>query len=205
MKNIKKISSFILLISALYSCSYESEINTIKTTYYPVFENTNQVVIPLGGTYTADGIAKEQGVQIPVTIDGAENVDTNTVGVYNVTYSAINKDGFAASVVETVIVHDPSIVGTDVSGEIQDANNTKRTGTISLVEGTTSIFFASDFGFSGVFPMYFQMNGDTASEINQQYSLDVTQVSISYNTTDKKFSVGPIVPYGFSYTFEYTN
>ena len=163
---------------------------------------TSIVIVPLNGTYEPDGIATENGEEIPITIDGAEDVNVNQVGIYNVTYTATNVDGFQGNASQTVIVHDPSIVGTDVSGNIRDKNNNARKGVITLVEGTTSIFYCTDFGFAGSFPVYFQMNGDIISEIPQSYINSVTSVALTYDPNLLLFTT-LISPYGFSYTFEY--
>ena len=44
-----------------------------------------------------------------------DQVDPDKVGIYNVTYSAKNVDGFAAEVTRTVLVYDPAIT-TDITG-----------------------------------------------------------------------------------------
>lgn len=178
----------------------EGTANVSRVTNYPVFTYEPLIVLPLGGTFEPAATATEGGSEIPVTTDGT--VDTSTVGIYTVTYTATNVDGFSANASQTVVIHDPAIVGTDVSGRIRDKNNNSRTGVISLVPGTTSIFYVTDFGFSNAFPMYFQMNGNTPSEISQNYANDVESVSISYDPVLNQFS-NLILPNNFAYTFEY--
>ncbi len=190
---------YILLSLIIFSCADDGEDNSF-TTYYPTFTYEELVVVELGGSFNSSVTATEDGVNLEVSTSGS--VDTNTVGVYLVDYSATNSDGFNGSVTQTVVVHDPSIVGTDVSGDIRDTNRTSRTGVISLVEGTTSIFYCTDFAFGGVFPMYFQMDGDTISEIPQAYLFDVTSVDLTYDSSSKQFTT-LVNPYGFEYTFEY--
>lgn len=203
MKNIKniKLLGLAAIFFATFSCSEESEIGS-SVTNYPVFDYEETVIVPVGGAYTATATATENGIDIPVEISGADDVNTSTVGIYNVSFSAINADGFAATVVQTVVVHDPNIIGTDVSGNVWDKNNHSRTAVISLVPGTTSIFYTTDFGFAGAFPIYFQMDGDTISDIPQVYPLDQESVSLQYNAVAQEFVVG-IQPAAFSYTFEY--
>lgn len=202
MKNIKKLSfiGVFAMIFAVTSCSDNEPAITSRTTNYAVFEYESTVVVPVGGTFTPTAIAREDGAEIPVKNSGA--VNTAAVGIYTVTYSATNADGFDATAVQTVIVHDPSIVGTDVSGTVRDKGNNSRTATISLVPGTTSIFYSTDFGFAGLFPIYFQMNGNTISAIPQTYPLAQSSVVLGYNAGTREFTVG-IQPAGFSYTFEY--
>lgn len=203
MKIFKNIALVTFLTFTMLSCELEPQIES-TITEYAVIDYDEVYTVPLGGTYDPVVTASEAGNDIEVTSSGAEQVDVNTVGVYEVNYSATNSDGFPATVTQTVVVHDPSIVGTDVSGLIWDKNNNSRTGVITLVEGTTSIFLASDFGFSGVFPVYFQMDGDQISEIPQPYIFGVESVDLTYDPSTMEFTT-LINPQGFAYTFEYRN
>ncbi|WP_157207471.1 immunoglobulin-like domain-containing protein [Mariniflexile maritimum] len=191
--------SILLIAFLMMSCTEENPIESAITNF-PTFEYNSMVVISLGSNFTPVVKATENGVELPVTKTGS--VDINTVGVYTMTYTATNSDGFDGSVSQTVIVHNPLIIGTDVSGDIVDANNSTRTGVITLVKGTTSIFYVTDFAFSGAFPMYFQMNGNTISEIKQVYPLGQTSVDLTYDPVTKRFTT-KVNPAGFSYTFKY--
>ena len=198
----KIILTILVAFTFLVSCESDTTGDVSRVTNYPVFTYDETVIVPLGGVYNAGALVTEGGLEIDYTISGDDDVDVNQVGVYTVTYSATNVDGFTANAIQTVIVHDPTIVGTDVSGNIRDAGNNARKGVISLVEGTTSIFYASDFGFAGAFPVYFQMNGDVISDINQPYINDVTSVDLTYNPVTHRFTI-LIHPVEFAYTFEY--
>jgi hypothetical protein len=198
---MKKIFLTLIFASLVFSSCDSTDTDNVSTiTNYPTFEYDDFVVLPLGSTFEPNAIASEGGESIPVTTSGS--VNTNQVGVYDITYSAVNSDGFEGVAFQTVIIHDPNIIGTDVSGNIRDKNNNARRGVISLVEGTTSIFYSTDFGFAGNFPMYFQMNGDIISEIPQNYINSVTSVALTYDPTSLRFTT-KIKPYNFGYTFEY--
>lgn len=202
---MKKIMLYIIIpcITVFFnSCDTDDTENVSDITNYATFEFEELVVIPLGGTFTPSASASEDGN--PLDVQSSGDVNTDVVGIYDVTYSATNSDGFDANVFQTVVVHDPAIIGTDVSGSIRDTNRNERTGVISLVEGTTSIFLASDFGFGGTFPVYFQMNGDVISEIPQNYIFGASSVDLTYDPVSKKFTT-LINPQGFSYEFEYQN
>lgn len=203
---MKKLSFYIFLFLIpllLVSCTSDNDSEGLsEVTNYATFDFVPEVVVPLGGSYTPEATATEAGSDLEVTITGS--IDFDEVGVYDITYSAINTDGFPASVVQKVVVHDPDIVGTDVSGNIRDTNRNERTGVISLVDGTTSIFFASDFGLSGTFPVYFQMDGDVISEIPQNYSSGVTSVDLTYDPVAGLFTTF-LNPLDFGYEFEYQN
>lgn len=197
---MKKTILLLILVSVTVSCLKDSTEGVSRVTNYPTFEYEPLIVIPLAQPFVPSAQAFEGGNQIDVTVQG--NVDINTAGVYNITYVAVNSDGFDATVNQTVIVHDPAIVGTNVSGNIRDIVRPTRTGVISLVEGTTSIFYCTDFAFGGIFPMYFQMNGNFISDIPQPYINGVVNVDLTYNPFTQQYTV-VVHPQGFEYTFGY--
>lgn len=201
MKKTLRITCAMFLFSFIVSCSIEDPIESTVTQYAKI-EYDPFVVVEKGGDFTAEATATENGNSIDVSISGA--VNTEEVGIYKIYYSAVNSDGFAATVDQTVVVHDPAVSGTDVTGEIWDKNNHSRTGVITLVEGTNSIFKASDFGFAGTFPVYFQMNNNEIKAIPQMYDFGATDVELAYDPTNREFSV-KILPFGYTYTFEYIN
>ncbi|WP_274473809.1 immunoglobulin-like domain-containing protein [Mangrovimonas aestuarii] len=200
MKNFYKIVFLFAVVISFSACQTDDSEDVSFVTEYAVFEYEPEIVLELGSTFEPSAVATQGGTPLEVIVSG--DVDTNTVGVYDVAYSAVNSDGFEASAFQKVVVHDPSIVGTDVSGNIVDANNGSRTGIITLVEGTTSIFYCTDFGFAGNFPMYFQMDGDVISEIPQVYPFGATSVELTYSPATQTFTT-LIAPYGFGYTFVY--
>ena len=124
MKN-KYVFLLITFVAMIVSCSKDTIINThdrvgiSKVTYYPIITLTGDLIIPIpnGGTYTEPGAKAEAGgAEVPVTTTGS--VDTNTDGVYRITYSATNSDGFSASASRTVVVYttDASASSHDLSG-----------------------------------------------------------------------------------------
>ncbi|RYY99710.1 MAG: DUF5011 domain-containing protein [Chitinophagaceae bacterium] len=83
----------------------EDRVGISRVTRFPNFTmNGDQFMsILVGGTYTEAGVtATEGGSALTVATSGT--VDPTTVGVYDITYSATNKDGFAGSVTRTVAV-----------------------------------------------------------------------------------------------------
>ncbi len=194
-----KVVSLVCSIVLFVSCSEERPI-TSDITFFPTFEFESLVIVAVGDTFTPSAMATEGGTELPVTISGS--ADTNTIGVYTITYSATNSDGFDGAETQTVVVHDPSVVGTDVSGDIEDVNRPARTGVISLVPGTTSIFFATDFAYGGTFPVYFQMDGDTISDIPQEYVFGNDHIDLTYDPVSLMFTVY-IPEIDFLYSFQY--
>jgi len=124
-----RIKIFIVIISAmsfLCSCNKEGNFNypegTVgisKITYFPILtmSGSDYVVVPVGGTYTEPGVTAKEGTS-DLTVTTSGTVNTAVVGVYTLTYSAVNKDGFAASTTRTVAVYstDASAAAHDLSG-----------------------------------------------------------------------------------------
>lgn len=119
MKKRLKYSSLLLFAFALLLMGCEKETEGIsKVTKFAEFQMTGPeyLFIEKGTTFTEPGIkATEGGTEIPVTTTGS--VDANTVGVYVLSYSATNSDGFSASTERTVIVYDGDLTATDFSGD----------------------------------------------------------------------------------------
>jgi hypothetical protein len=116
------ITTFSLLMS---SCKKDEIISTDTNvghstiTYFVdlSLKGSASMVITKGGIFTDPGaIATENGKNVTITVDGS--VDASTPGIYQLTYSAKNKDGFSKSVSRIVAVTPGGEVpGTDMSGK----------------------------------------------------------------------------------------
>lgn len=110
---MKKIFYFVLVALAaltLASCEKKASEGLTRVTYYPELQlkGDNPYVIQLGGSYTEPGyVATLNGEDITGTVTTSSNVDTKSPGIYNVTYSAVNPDGFTASISRSVYVLNP--------------------------------------------------------------------------------------------------
>lgn len=110
---MKRISIVLLAFFSLFvSCSKDKIIDTkdqvgiSKVTYYPILTMAGDanMAVANGGTFTDPGVtAKAGGNDVPVTTTGS--VNTSQDGVYTITYSAVNKDGFSATTYRTVAVY----------------------------------------------------------------------------------------------------
>lgn len=205
MKTLNYIfkATFLLTAFIWISCEKEGDsYNISEETFFPSIEFEQDVVIEVGEEFTPGAVVKEGENVLDYSIAGS--VDNTTPGVYTINYSAVNSDGYANSSSQTVVVYDPSIVATDVSGTFYDTNNPSRTGEVSLVEGTTNIFYATDVGFAGAFPLYFQMNGDVPTVVPQEFAsgFGVESVEFSYDPAARTITV-LILPQEFGYTFQY--
>lgn len=113
----------ISLFAALNGCAKEEDIISTDThvgrsriTFFPVLtlKGEKYMVLPVGGTYTEPGSEAKEG-STPITPAITGSVKTTTPGVYTLTYTATNKDGFSVSTTRTVAVY-----STDATAE---ANN----------------------------------------------------------------------------------
>ena len=113
----KYLLIMIAFVLFLTSCEKESE-GISKETQFATFTMSGDQYISLvkGGTFTDPGVtAKEGAADLTVAVSG--NVNTSVEGVYDIVYSAVNKDGYPGSVTRTVAVL-PSAeqAGVDISG-----------------------------------------------------------------------------------------
>lgn len=199
MKKILLYSFLLTLFFGAVSCDKETEdISTVTT--YATIEFEDVVVIKKGEAFTPSAVAMEGETEVDVIINGS--ADVNTVGVYTISYSAVNSDGFSASSNQLVIVYDPAIVPTDVVGTVMDKSKNERIGEITLIEGTTNIFYCTDFAFGGIFPIYFQMNGDVMTVIPQDFLFGVISVDATYFPDTREYTI-TVNPQGFAYSFMY--
>ncbi len=125
--NMKKYLKFIgaaLLCVSIYSCqkddfNYEDgHVGESKITTYALFtlKGDTYTSVVKGGTYTDAGAsAKEGSTDLKVTTSGT--VNTNTVGLYTLTYSATNSDGFAATATRYVaVIPAAEVAGINITG-----------------------------------------------------------------------------------------
>lgn len=136
---MKRYLAIIILgvVSIVYSsCKKESfdypegYVGISKITVFPVLtmKGDKYVAVAKGATYTDAGATAVAGTStIEVKTTGLPN--TATAGVYLVTYSATNSDGFAATATRSVVVYDTKAdaVANDFSGNYLRA----ATGTIT--------------------------------------------------------------------------
>lgn len=124
-----KIKIFIVIIAVGSFCSScnkkdnfnypEGTVGISKITYFPVLTMSGDqyITVPVGGTYTEPGVTAKEG-ETDLTVTTSGSVDVSTPGVYDLTYSALNKDGFSASVRRWVVVYetDTEAAAHDFSG-----------------------------------------------------------------------------------------
>lgn len=137
------------------SCNDDNdELTDSRLTYYPVLEMAGDEIIevPIGTAYVEPGCtATINGEEVAVDIAGA--IDSSTPGIYYITYTATNEDGFSKSVSRTVAVCDPTIT-TDISGAktlqngswrwYKDAYISYEGYTVKITKAAPGIFYVDD-------------------------------------------------------------
>lgn len=104
IKNLKIVAAFFMLLT-FASCKKESTLNVSSVTTYPELTLLGDALMLLeaGSTFTDPGAEANVGTDmVPVVVSGT--VDVNTPGIYTITYSAENAEGFSAMTNRTVMV-----------------------------------------------------------------------------------------------------
>lgn len=112
------IWGLVAAVVALQGCEkLESEGVSFETQFVDIELNGDPYMsVVLGGEFVDEGaIAKEGEEEKPVTVSG--NVNVNTVGVYEVRYSAVNRDGYPGSATRIVaVIPAPEAEGVNIAG-----------------------------------------------------------------------------------------
>lgn len=152
---MKKIIASLFVLSILFfGCEKDittEDISTITNFVTFELEGESQMTVAKGDTYEEPGYTAfegEEDVTAQVQIDGS--VDTDTPGVYTLTYSAENQDGFSAGTSRTVVVYDPAAPAIDLSGTYAGQREGSSGGPVTITTVAPGIFFVSDM-FGGYY------------------------------------------------------
>ncbi len=111
---------------AFTACEEVDHAEGMKTTYYPVWEldGGSLVAHQVGSAFTDPGFtATLDGEDVSADVVVGGSVGGNTSGLYTLTYSYTNPDGFSNSISRTVAVYDVANAGTaDISGTYPISN-----------------------------------------------------------------------------------
>ena len=170
MKHIFKTFTLFLAIVLLSGCHKITSDGVTFVTSYPIFTmlGDNPLYIELGATFTDPGVVVMEGeTDITSKLNVTGSVRTNQTGLYYVTYSAVNKDGFPGSASRKVYVYDPTMT-TDISGSytVDLANSNRYTFSDgSVIEySDMGAMYGGDFSEftveikSSFLPGYFSVN-----------------------------------------------
>lgn len=132
MKRYINLLAILFSLSIVISCKKdnfnypEGSVGISKITYYPTLtlKGDRYVAVAKGASYTEQSVTAMEGTaELTVKISGSVNTAAN--GVYTLEYSAVNKDGFSASLKRTVVVYstDATAVGNNFSGNYARSTN----------------------------------------------------------------------------------
>ncbi len=148
MKKYIRYIGFVLTGILFFSCQKDSfnykpgYVGSSKITIYPTITVTgpDYVVIPQGATFTDPGVSAKAGsANVPVK---ATTISTANAGVFLITYTATNSDGFSATASRHVVVYatDPSAENNDFSGNYARNTNGSIATWTKLAPGVYSVF-----------------------------------------------------------------
>lgn len=143
-KNILYSAFLIFVILAITSCEKDSEGVSRITNHAVIKMNGSELMtVKVGQPYVDPGaVAHEDTTEITVKV--TNGVDANTVGLYYVTYSAVNSDGYSRSSLRTVIVM-PLVVPTDdLSGKYK--RNAGKNGVSEWTKIEDGLYKVTDVG-----------------------------------------------------------
>jgi hypothetical protein len=190
---MKKIIYSLFLFCSLVifaGCKDITTEDTSKITYFVNFEILGDAVtlVEVGNKFTDPGvIATEGDTDVTNNVEVSGSVNSNVIGLYYITYSAVNVDGFSASTKRTVVVYNPAIT-TNLSGNYIAAAGTHRfdanTEAVVAYSGypvrisamAPGVFYVSDFfggyydkraGYGGNYAMtgYISLNKDGSIDL----------------------------------------
>lgn len=97
---------------AFVACNDDNdELTDKRVTYYPtvILEGDNYIVLDKGSVYEEPGYyAEMQGEDATAEVEVKSNLNMNKSGVYSITYSLTNVDGFSSVQERTIVVLDPN-------------------------------------------------------------------------------------------------
>lgn len=110
MKKIAYLIAFVFTLT-LISCGEDSTAGLTHITYYAelTLEGESTLYLDKGDTFVEPGYtATMNGEDVTDQVTVTSNVDTSTSGVYTISYSIVNDDGFYSTATRKVIVMDPN-------------------------------------------------------------------------------------------------
>jgi hypothetical protein len=189
MKNLKYLSLFFVALIVLFSgCEKSTSTEDLSTiTHFVTFEleGGDVLIIEKGEEYVEPGYTALEG-----ETDVTSNVQVSgevgeSLGVYELTYSAVNEDGYSSSTTRQVVVYDPTSPEDDISGEYvaevvrteSDGTNPRpRTNSLAISKVTQGIFYVEGFlgnyySIGSEYGSSYRMDGYIA--LNSDYSISL--------------------------------
>ena len=171
----------------------------IDITYFAniELEGDNPYVVLLGGNYTEPGFtATLNGEDISGQVDVSSDVNTKSPGIYSVTYTATNADGFSSSVVRDVYVLNPGGIDNVYMSHCWMGTRDYKNLPIVISKVSDGVYELEDM--CGGFYCYGRYPG---YEPTYDFHADV-QFSLNEDGT---FNITKIGPWYFKTSFDYEN
>lgn len=207
---------------SLNSCDFDSKDDSYVTKYVSIdLTEGDSYFLPVGTTYVEPGYTATEGTEdVTSKVKVSGEVDGNTMGVYTLTYSAVNKDGFAASVERTVFVYDPEVTA-DITGDYTIKNTDGSSAlfgptrypvignTVTLTQIAPGLYYISDYwggfyavtiGYGSAYACtgYFALDKDnniTGISASNPWNLEMTSVTGNYDPTTGKVNMDVLINY----------
>ena len=153
---MKRLIAYILFIPFLAlltaGCDEETTDNISEVTHFPEFEMSGEkyYFIDQGNSYEEPGIKAFAG-ESQVEVETSGSVDETNPGVYTLTYSATNKDGYSKSVKRQVIVTGGDVTQNDLTGTY--TGGYYGDGQMTVTEIKDGLYQSTDiFGYGQPYP-----------------------------------------------------
>ena len=161
MKNIFKAMAFLLITVWFVSCHEITTEDVTRITYYPSITilGDELAIIIKGTAYTDAGCTVDlNGKDVTDQVITVSNVNPNAVGMYSVTYTAVNEDGFSVSARRDVFVVNPNSFASVYWGESMYGVRHYYDAPILIKERSDGTYLIDDlaggFYFWGRYPGY---------------------------------------------------
>ena len=161
MKNIFKTMAFLLTIISFVSCHDITTDGVTRITYYPSITVLGDalVIVTQGTTYTDAGCKVDlNGEDVTDKVTVVSTVNSNEIGIYSVTYTSVNDDGFSVSASRQVFVVNPNSFASVYWGESQYGTRHYYGAPIMIKKRSDGTYLIDDlaggFYFYGRYPGY---------------------------------------------------
>lgn len=135
---INIFKTMVVFISSLFvlSCEEEDTANVSEVTYYAniTVEGPAFTSIVAGEEEFEDPGATAEAGGTTLEVEKSGSVDSGTPGVYTLTYTAVNDDGYSSSQTRTVLVTSENISDVDLSGSYEGTSATFGTSTATVTK-----------------------------------------------------------------------
>lgn len=187
-KNFIFLLSAALLILAT-SCEKTSK-GLTRITYYPIItlQGENPYVVQLGGSYTEPGFtATLDGEDYSSKVTINSDVNASIPGIYSVTYSAVNPDGYSSSVTRDVYVLNPGGVANVYLAHCWMGTRDYKNIPTVISPVSDGVYEIDDmcggFYYAGRYPGYeptYDFHADTQFTLNEDGTFNVTKIGNWY-------------------------